>query len=64
MFKKLTKTDREKILATRTGVLPMSAIDAMLLSQWKHLKEQKEQEIQKSKLETKPETKLRSEADK
>lgn len=48
MFKKLTKADREKILASRTGVLPMSAIDQMLLSQWKRLKEQKEAEAQKA----------------
>ena len=50
MCEKLTKTDREKILASRTGELPMAAIDQMLLSMWKRQKElQKEAEVKKQK---------------
>ena len=36
MTKKLTEADRKEIMASRTGVLPMSAIDRMLLSMWEN----------------------------
>lgn len=43
MFKKLTKADREKIIASRTGFLPMSAIEAMLMARLKEQVRQREQ---------------------
>lgn len=49
MFKKLTKKDREEILASRIGFLPMSAIEATIFA---HLKQrmrfQKEPQVNKA----------------